>query len=499
MNTTNISMASWSAKDAGSCTASGLQQGGINSAGQDGSVFQQMIARITAMNSQNNKCVVQENAAQSENSVPAGESGNLMELLFSVQNSGVQELVNSDGSAEPTEENGALEILLAMMTGMPAAALNPGLSGSTSENQTAALPGQSTDGILGLNQAAVLHSQTEAQGVSQGLSQDLIFGSGTLFTQNAEAAENTARLTMEGSSGRFSEAGERLFPELAGAGEIKTNLKGVNPLHPEAVPAESTTGFQNLLDGENETVDLTALKNEMQFTGGLRSEKAGAIAEETTLNQFAAAGKTAAADEKNHDGAGQTSATQDFLNAVHYTDPVNESGTLNQSVQNSGKTEQYSQISDEILSRLEQKNSNEFRMQLQPEELGQIDIKLKLNEGKLIIDILAANSKTQALLTNQVDKLIASMGLQNVQVESVNVSQQMNHQGSDGQNQWQNMNFEMDFSQRRNQEQLKQELNEGSSRTGLQGASQIEAQETGSATIQNLRQYNNLHRLNYAV
>jgi flagellar hook-length control protein FliK len=138
-------------------------------------------------------------------------------------------------------------------------------------------------------------------------------------------------------------------------------------------------------------------------------------------------------------------------------------------------------------------------MQLQPEELGQIDIKLKLNEGKLIIDILAANSKTQALLTNQVDKLIASMGLQNVQVESVNVSQQMNHQGSDGQNQWQNMNFDMDFSQRRNQEQLQKELSDGGSRTGVQGASQIEAQETGSITTQNLRQYSNLHRLNYAV
>ena len=138
-------------------------------------------------------------------------------------------------------------------------------------------------------------------------------------------------------------------------------------------------------------------------------------------------------------------------------------------------------------------------MQLEPAELGQIDIKLRLSEGKLIIDILAASSKTQALLASQVDKLIASMGLQNVQVESVNVSQQMNHQGSDGQNPWQNLNFEMDFSQRRNQEQLQKEWNAGGSRTGIQGSSQIEAQETDSVTIQSLRQYNNLHRLNYAV
>lgn len=494
MNTTNITMTSWGAKDSGSCTASGLQQSVVNSAGQDGSAFQQMIARITAMNNQNNNCLVQENAFQPESSAPVGENGNLMQLLFSTNNSGDSEPVNVDGVAEPTEENGTLEILLAMMTGVSAAAFNTNLSGSISEKQTAALLEQSPEGAFTSNQAAVLGGpgQTEAQ--------DLIFRPGALFGQSTEAVENIVGLTTEGSDGRFTETGGRLFAELAGAGETKASLKGVNPLRQEAFLVEGDTEFQNLLDGGgSEAFDLTALKKELQLTGGLRSGMAASMGEETAINQFAGTGKAASADEINQNGAGQTSPVQDYLNAIHYTDSVNESGTLNQSVQNSGKAEQYSQISDEILSRLEQKNSNEFRMQLQPEELGQIDIKLKLNEGKLIIDILAANSKTQALLTNQVDKLIASMGLQNVQVESVNVSQQMNHQGSDGQNQWQNMNFDMDFSQRRNQEQLQKELNDGGSRTVVQGASQIEAQETGSVTTQNLRQYSNIHRLNYAV
>jgi flagellar hook-length control protein FliK len=136
-------------------------------------------------------------------------------------------------------------------------------------------------------------------------------------------------------------------------------------------------------------------------------------------------------------------------------------------------------------------------MQLQPEELGQIDIKLKLNEGKLIIDIVAANSKTQALLTNQVDKLIASMGLQNVQVESVHVSQQMNQESNGGQNQWQSMNSGMDFSQQRNQEQMHKETHHEGSMIGSSRTS-TEVQETIPVMIQNLRQYN-LHRLNYSV
>ncbi len=42
----------------------------------------------------------------------------------------------------------------------------------------------------------------------------------------------------------------------------------------------------------------------------------------------------------------------------------------------------YSQIRDEILTKLEQSGSTEFKMQLDPEDLGQIDIKLKLSEGK---------------------------------------------------------------------------------------------------------------------
>ena len=109
--------------------------------------------------------------------------------------------------------------------------------------------------------------------------------------------------------------------------------------------------------------------------------------------------------------------------------------------------EAHNQIRDAVLAKLEQKGANEFRMQLQPESLGQIDINLKLSDGLLTINILADSSKTQALLTGQVDKLISGMGLHNVQVESVQVNQQMNPDSQGGQNQAYTGNSGMNFSQ----------------------------------------------------
>ncbi len=79
----------------------------------------------------------------------------------------------------------------------------------------------------------------------------------------------------------------------------------------------------------------------------------------------------------------------------------------------------YSQISKEILNRLEQKGPTQFQMTLEPADLGQIEIKMQFANNKLVIDIAAANSKTQALLSNQVDNLVMSMGLQNVKVEVI--------------------------------------------------------------------------------
>ena len=117
------------------------------------------------------------------------------------------------------------------------------------------------------------------------------------------------------------------------------------------------------------------------------------------------------------------------------------------------KLEPYSQISKEIIAKLDQKGPMEFSMQLKPADLGLIDIKMKINNGKLVIDIMAANEKTQGQLTNQVDKLISNLGLSNVKVENIQVVQNI---GTSNQQQIQQeqyaMNSGMNNFQRRNHE-----------------------------------------------
>ena len=113
---------------------------------------------------------------------------------------------------------------------------------------------------------------------------------------------------------------------------------------------------------------------------------------------------------------------------------VNLSGTENLKPLNMAaeRVEPYSQIGREIQLKLEQKGPMEFKMQLEPKDLGQIDVRLKISEGKLIIDIAAASSKTQALLVSQADKLVMSMGLQNVEVETVQVNLQADQRSGEG-------------------------------------------------------------------
>ncbi|MDR1246309.1 MAG: flagellar hook-length control protein FliK [Clostridiales Family XIII bacterium] len=86
----------------------------------------------------------------------------------------------------------------------------------------------------------------------------------------------------------------------------------------------------------------------------------------------------------------------------------------------------YSQIANEIFAALANKNVPAvLSVQLEPAELGRIDVSLKLTSaGKLVIDIAAESAKTQALLAGRTDRLIQALGLQNVQVESVSTAGQ---------------------------------------------------------------------------
>ena len=176
------------------------------------------------------------------------------------------------------------------------------------------------------------------------------------------------------------------------------------------------------------------------------------------------------------------------------------SGAAEWTLENSStsKIEPYSQISELIISKLEQKGPTEFKMLLEPRTLGEINIKLKIVKGKLTIDILAAKAETQTLLTSQVDKLITSMGLRNVQVESIQISQQMLQNQVD-QSHSHNMSADMEFFHRKNQEQHRQRdfFYEGK-RDGSHEQLLAKAQDSKEVNGIGAHLYDS-HRINYAI
>lgn len=81
---------------------------------------------------------------------------------------------------------------------------------------------------------------------------------------------------------------------------------------------------------------------------------------------------------------------------------------------------QAEQIRAQVLENVE-RGETEFRMQLNPEELGRIDVKLVMGSGRLALEIIAANSRSAELLSKQAEGLIASLRLNNIDVSSVNI------------------------------------------------------------------------------
>ncbi len=82
--------------------------------------------------------------------------------------------------------------------------------------------------------------------------------------------------------------------------------------------------------------------------------------------------------------------------------------------------EQAEQIKAQMLKNLES-DKMEFQMQLNPKELGKVDVKMVLESGKLSVEIIAANPKSAELLTKQAESLVASLKTGNLDISSVNV------------------------------------------------------------------------------
>ncbi|WP_373484894.1 flagellar hook-length control protein FliK [Acetobacterium malicum] len=153
------------------------------------------------------------------------------------------------------------------------------------------------------------------------------------------------------------------------------------------------------------------------------------------------------------------------------------------------------QVEQKILQNFEPNKPMVLQMTLSPDNLGDIDIKLSYDQGKLIIDITAISQETQNLLGKQINLLVRGLALQNVQVETVHLNTPV-EQSSDSQDATFMMNSGSDPNENQNQTLLRERFIKNS---GVLNSILTSSDEDESVMIpQNLQNYTN-HRVNYLI
>lgn len=505
----NLGMALFSTEPS-AAAATGNTAGQFNgpAEGSEGSLFQQLISQMMTANKQMTEMQGEKPDSMAQDK--AGESGNLLsELLLAGGNLAKFRLWSAEeaGESMPTDGQTTDQLLsIAAGFGNPMQAGN--MNGELSEPQvvktgTEVMPSEigsvqrtgsefetpenPEQKYIPVNSATRTGDSMEEKAVqtNQQLAEPEMMsatGNGKAALKESSAAEQQGETAKTLTSMTGSEKTAPFVPK--GNEFLRTEYSG--PVNGKSENPETTAG-QNFKLAEPENRKQTVAADSQMTAAGLRSNS-----EEDAIG---AAEKAIPEIEMKGTGVDRTGFQNTILGAAAARETA-EAVLPGRPIETA---QPYSQIRDEILTKLDQSGPTEFKMQLDPEDLGQIDIKLKFSEGKLTIDILALNAKTQALLTGQVDKLIASMGLQNVVVESVQVNQQMSAQTQDNsQGQGYTMNTAMDFSQRKQQEQFQQQFRNDGRLTGTHNR-QPEDMQTGSQTSRTESMRYGFHRMNYAV
>lgn len=151
--------------------------------------------------------------------------------------------------------------------------------------------------------------------------------------------------------------------------------------------------------------------------------------------------------------------------------------------------DQSEQIKAQLIKEIEI-DKTEFQMQLHPEELGKIDVKMILEGGKLVVEIAAANPKSSEILSKQVESLIASLKASNIDVTAVNVVTASENASGNMSSEYNLNNFQNQFQNR----------DGGQGRSGSStnaGASNGQASENGQNERENPESPQRM--LNYSV
>gem|GEM_PF-1875789 len=496
----NMGVLLYSNDSGGAAAISGL--GGItNGKGNlEGSAFQKVISQMLLAKNQTAEAV-----GANANSGPIKKSNEnfdlVSDLLLAGGNLSKLRLQNNDladntvissgqaGESEKTDENdpvmAALQILMAGLGGGQSIADTEKVSqavpdGTLAADRSVTSLSSAKDAVADISVASSLESNTDSKQVT-GQAKPIISAGGTIEPEQilqTSAEKNVDSVIAQTVQMDQANPAQKIIEEKTS--DLKTadssqtvtpNPTGKNAGYQETVYSGQTK--ESEIKNNLETAYVAPLAQDKQADDGGESEKA----------------------DKASSAASEHVQSGDLIQNIAANEKIPET---TQTTGPADQIEPYSQIKDEIMTKLEQKGPTEFKMQLEPEDLGQIDVNLKLSEGKLTIDILAANSKTHALLTSQVDKLISSMGLQNVQVESVQVNQQMNSQSqNNSQSQTYTANPSMDFSDKNQSSHEEAQWRQISS--GIFGTQTEATADNISGSINSNKINSNFYKLDYVV
>jgi|GEM_PF-6967008 len=158
-----------------------------------------------------------------------------------------------------------------------------------------------------------------------------------------------------------------------------------------------------------------------------------------------------------------------------------------------------SQVQDAIIENFETNTDKTFKVTLNPESLGEIDVEMEFSNGKLTINILAASQETHELLTKQIDQLVRGLALQKISVETVTVNRAVEETADSGE-QAQSSMTNMDFRQGQQQESQSNLIQGKFNRMGRIGLTSGESLDESLTDLANISvQSSRFSRLNYLV
>lgn len=93
-----------------------------------------------------------------------------------------------------------------------------------------------------------------------------------------------------------------------------------------------------------------------------------------------------------------------------------------EAVQQTEKPAPFVQVADKIAEAAAKGEPTALKMTLNPEQLGEIEIKIDMAQGKLQIGITAENPETLNLLSGQLERLTTRLGLHQFQIEGITLN-----------------------------------------------------------------------------